>query len=75
MSAQRPIPSGFGAHTTAREVIGERRLDGTTAIVTGGYAGIGLETTRVVVAVSSRGHVRSAFDFEDPGFERRPYDR
>ena len=175
---QTPIHSGFGAQTTAREALGERRLDGTTAIVTGGYAGIGLETTRVlagagaqvivpardiakataalagianvtldeldlavpstidafaarfgdrplhllvnnagimatplsrdarglesqlavnhvghfrlfarllpalkaakgarVVALSSRGHVRSAFDFEDPNFERRPYDK
>lgn len=175
---QQPLRSGFGAQTTAREVIGERRLDGKTAIVTGGYAGIGLETTRVlagagaqvivpardrakataalagianvtieeldlglpatidafaarfgdrplhllinnagimaaplsrdarglesqlavdhvghfqlfvrllpalrrargarVIALSSRGHVRSAFDFEDPNFERRPYDR
>ena len=178
MSQQHPIPSGFGAQTTAREVIGEHRLDGKTAIVTGGYAGIGIETTRVlaaagarvivpardlakakraigelanvtiaemdlavpatidafaarfadgplhllinnagimavplsrdarglesqlavnhvghfqlftrlvqalrrargarVVALSSRGHVRSAFDFEDPNFERRPYDK
>ncbi len=178
MSPQHPLPSGFSAKTTAREVIGERRLDGTTAIVTGGYAGIGLETTRVlaaagadvivpardiakataalsglanvtidaldlgvpstidafaarfgegplhllinnagimaaplsrdarglesqlavnhvghfrlfarllpalrrangarVVALSSRGHVRSAFDFEDPNFEHRPYDK
>ncbi len=178
MTPQQPLSSGFGAHTTAREVIGERRLDGTTAIVTGGYAGIGLETTRVlaaagahvivpardrakanaalaglanvtideldlavpttidafaarfgdrpvhllihnagimaaplsrdarglesqlavnhvghfrlfarlvpalqrargarVVALSSRGHVRSAFDFEDPNFERRAYDK
>jgi NAD(P)-dependent dehydrogenase (short-subunit alcohol dehydrogenase family) len=175
---QHPIPSGFGAQTTAREVIGDRRLDGKTAIVTGGYAGIGVETTRVlaaagaqvivparnlakaeqsisglanvtiaemdlavpstidafarrfgdrplhllinnagvmaaplsrdarglesqlavnhvghfqlftrllpalrraggarVVALSSRGHVRAAFDFEDPSFERRPYDK
>lgn len=174
---QHPIPSGFGAQTTAREVIGDRRLDGKTAVVTGGYAGIGVETTRVlaaagarvivpardlakakrsigelanvtiaemdlavpstidafakqvdgplhllinnagimaaplsrdarglesqlavnhvghfqlflrllpalrrangarVVALSSRGHVRSAFDFEDPSFEHRPYDK
>ena len=28
-----------------------------------------------VVALSSRGHVRSAFDFEDPNFEHRPYDK
>jgi NAD(P)-dependent dehydrogenase (short-subunit alcohol dehydrogenase family) len=175
---QHPIPSGLGAQTTAREVIGDRRLDGKTAIVTGGYAGIGVETTRVlaaagahvivparnpakakqslsglanvtlaemdlavpstidtfakrfadrplhllinnagimavplsrdarglesqlavnhvghfqlftgllpalrrangarVIALSSRGHVRSAFDFDDPNFERRPYDK
>ena len=175
---QQPLPSGLGAQTTAREALGGRRLDGQTAIVTGGYAGIGLETTRVlaaagaqvivpardrakaaaalqglanvtidaldlglpatidafaarfgdgplhllinnagimaaplsrdarglesqlavnhvghfllfarllpalrrargarVVALSSRGHVRSAFDFEDPSFERRPYDK
>jgi NAD(P)-dependent dehydrogenase (short-subunit alcohol dehydrogenase family) len=178
MSQQHPIPSGFGAQTTARDVIGERRLDGKTAIVTGGYAGIGVETTRVlaaagahvivpardlakakrsigtlanvtieemdlaqpstidafarrhvdrpmhllinnagimaaplsrdarglesqlainhvghfqlfirllpalqrakgarVVALSSRGHMRSAFDFDDPNFERRPYEK
>jgi NAD(P)-dependent dehydrogenase (short-subunit alcohol dehydrogenase family) len=178
MSSQQPLPSGFGPTTTSRDVIGERRLDGVTAIVTGGYAGIGLETTRVlaaagahvivpardlakaraalaglanvaldeldlgvpatidafaarfgdrplhllinnagimaapltrdarglesqlavnhvghfrlfvrllpalrraqgarVVALSSRGHVRSAFDFEDPNFEHRPYDK
>jgi NAD(P)-dependent dehydrogenase (short-subunit alcohol dehydrogenase family) len=28
-----------------------------------------------VVALSSRGHVRSAFDFEDPSFLHRPYDK
>ena len=175
---QHPLPSGLGAQTSAAEAIGERRLDGKTAIVTGGYAGIGLETTRAlaaagaavivpardlekartaigglsnvsiepldlglpstidafaarhaeralhllinnagimavplardtrglesqlatnhvghfqlfvrllpalkrakgarVIALSSRGHVRSAFDFEDPNFERRPYDK
>jgi NAD(P)-dependent dehydrogenase (short-subunit alcohol dehydrogenase family) len=178
MSPQAPLSSGLGASTSAREAIALRRLDGATAIVTGGYAGIGLETTRVlaaagadvivpardrakataalagignvtieeldlgvpatidafaarfgdrplhllvnnagimaaplsrdargleshlavnhvghfqlfarlipalrrargarVVALSSRGHVRSAFDFEDPSFERRPYDK
>jgi NAD(P)-dependent dehydrogenase (short-subunit alcohol dehydrogenase family) len=178
MTPQKPIPSNLGPQTTARDVIAERRLDGTTAIVTGGYAGIGLETTRVlaaagaqvivpardvakasgalsglanvtieeldlalpatidafavrfgerplhllinnagimaapltrdarglesqlavnhvghfqlftrllgalrrangarVVALSSRGHMRSAFDFEDPNFEDRPYDK
>ena len=50
MSEQHPIPSGFGAQSTARDVIGDRRLDGKTAIVTGGYAGIGVETTRALAA-------------------------
>ncbi len=54
MSPQQPLPSGFGAQTTAREVMAERRLDGTTAIVTGGYAGIGLETTRVLAAAGAQ---------------------
>jgi NAD(P)-dependent dehydrogenase (short-subunit alcohol dehydrogenase family) len=179
MTSQAPLGSGFGAHTTAREVLGDRRLDGRIAIVTGGYAGVGLVTTRVlaeagatvivagrdldkarralgdlavetaqldladprsvdrfvadflafrrplhllvnnagimavplardgrgfesqlatnhlghfqlthglwpalvraggarVIALSSRGHARSAFDFEDPNFERRAYDK
>jgi NAD(P)-dependent dehydrogenase (short-subunit alcohol dehydrogenase family) len=45
---QTQIHSGFGPQTTAREVIGSRRLDGLIAIVTGGYAGVGLETTRTL---------------------------
>jgi hypothetical protein len=53
MTPQYPIPSGFGAHTTAREAIGDLRLDGRTAIVTGGYAGIGAETTRVLAAAGA----------------------
>ena len=54
MPVQHPLPSGFGATTTAREVIGVHRLDGTTAIVTGGYAGLGLETTRVLASAGAR---------------------
>jgi len=40
--------SGYGARTTAREVIGKRMLDGAVAVVTGGYAGVGLETTHAL---------------------------
>lgn len=47
---QRPLRSGYGAQTTAREVIGDSRLDGSIAVVTGGYAGVGLETTRALSA-------------------------
>jgi len=47
-TTQAPLPSGFSAQTSAREAMGDVRLDGRTAIVTGGYAGIGLETTRAL---------------------------
>jgi NAD(P)-dependent dehydrogenase (short-subunit alcohol dehydrogenase family) len=45
---QAPIHSGFGPNTTAREVLGGHDLMGKTALVTGGYSGIGLETTRAL---------------------------
>ncbi|SDM44980.1 oxidoreductase [Sediminibacillus halophilus] len=45
---QKPIGSGFDSYATASEVIGDMDLSGKTAIVTGGYSGIGLETTRVL---------------------------
>src|SRR5215472_3892550 len=41
-----PIGSGFGAASTAAEVIAGRDLAGKTAVVTGGYSGIGMETVR-----------------------------
>jgi hypothetical protein len=47
-SKQAPIQSGFGPTTTAREAIDGIDLSGTVAIVSGGYSGIGLETTRVL---------------------------
>jgi NAD(P)-dependent dehydrogenase (short-subunit alcohol dehydrogenase family) len=50
---QAQIHSGFGPQTTAREVIANRRLDGLIAIVTGGYAGVGLETTRTLAGAGA----------------------
>jgi NAD(P)-dependent dehydrogenase (short-subunit alcohol dehydrogenase family) len=47
-TGQSPIGSGFGSGSTARDVLGSRSLVNEIAIVTGGYAGIGLETTRVL---------------------------
>jgi short-subunit dehydrogenase len=47
-TTQAPIHSGFAPTTTAREVLEGIDLSGKFAIVTGGYAGIGLETTRVL---------------------------
>jgi len=48
MTPQHPIGSGFGPATTAAEIICGIDLSGKTAIVTGGYSGIGLETTRTL---------------------------
>jgi NAD(P)-dependent dehydrogenase (short-subunit alcohol dehydrogenase family) len=45
---QKPLPSGFGRDSTAEEVLAGCDLRGKVAIVTGGHAGIGLETTRVL---------------------------
>ncbi|MER6335200.1 SDR family NAD(P)-dependent oxidoreductase [Streptomyces sp. NPDC001034] len=48
-TAQHRIGSGFGAATTADEVLRGIDLGGKLALVTGGYSGIGLETTRSLV--------------------------
>ncbi|MEU4290346.1 oxidoreductase [Kribbella sp. NPDC026596] len=45
---QEPIDSGFGAASTAADVVRGLDLTGRTAIVTGGYSGLGLETVRVL---------------------------
>ncbi|WP_046226295.1 SDR family NAD(P)-dependent oxidoreductase [Paenibacillus dauci] len=46
---QQPIQSGFGYHSTASEVLEGIDLSGKTALVTGGYSGLGLETTRALI--------------------------
>lgn len=45
---QSPLGSGFGAASTAAEVIDGIDLAGKIAIVTGGYSGIGVETVRAL---------------------------
>ena len=52
-SQQAPIHSGFGPATTAEEALAGRDLTGKTMIVTGGYSGLGLETTRVLAAAGA----------------------
>ncbi len=53
MTLQAPLNSGFGPATTAAEVIAGRDLTGQVAVVTGGYAGIGLETVRALASAGA----------------------
>jgi NAD(P)-dependent dehydrogenase (short-subunit alcohol dehydrogenase family) len=54
---QQPIGSGFDAASTAMEVIQGIDLSGKTAIVTGGYSGIGLEAVKALVAAGAEVYI------------------
>lgn len=51
---QQPIGSGFTAFSTAADVMNGIDLSGRTAIVTGGYAGIGLETVKALTNAGAK---------------------
>lgn len=51
---QHPVESPFDARSTAAEVAAAANLKGRTVVVTGGYSGIGLETTRALEAAGAR---------------------
>ena len=50
---QRPINSGFNAKSETKDIINNIDLNNKVAIVTGGYSGIGLETTKALVAAGA----------------------
>lgn len=63
---QHPIGSGFTASSTAEDVLAGIDLSGRNVLITGGHAGLGLETTRTLsragasVTVGSRNPERAA---------------
>src|SRR3954454_23951388 len=50
---QHPIDSGFGYRSSAAEVVDGIDLSGKTAIVTGGYSGLGFETVKALAGAGA----------------------
>jgi NAD(P)-dependent dehydrogenase (short-subunit alcohol dehydrogenase family) len=53
-SLQRPLGTGYTAHSTTLDVIRGKNLAGQLAIVTGGHAGLGLEAARTLSEAGAR---------------------
>ncbi|HCQ81876.1 MAG TPA: oxidoreductase, partial [Rhodobiaceae bacterium] len=54
---QKPIESGFQAKSEPSDILAGIDLAGKTAIVTGGYSGIGFETVRALAGAGAHVHV------------------
>ena len=50
---QKPIDSGFHAKSNSNDIVQNIDLVGKKAIITGGYSGIGLETTKSLVGAGA----------------------
>lgn len=51
---QKPLGAGFGARTTAGDVLASIDLSGKRAVVTGGHSGLGLETTKALAGAGAK---------------------
>ena len=54
MTQQAPLPSGYGMRSTVSDVIAGISLSGKTALVTGGYSGLGLATVKALERAGAR---------------------
>lgn len=52
-TAQHALGSGFGGRSTAAEVVAGIDLTGRTAVVTGGYSGLGYETVKALAGAGA----------------------
>ncbi|WP_405655094.1 SDR family NAD(P)-dependent oxidoreductase [Streptomyces sp. RK9] len=80
-TAQRPLGSGHDARSTADDVLRGVDLTGRTAVITGGYSGLGLEATRAlaragahVIVPARRPETAAAALAATPGTEVAPLD-
>ena len=51
---QHPLDTGMSSKPEATDVVSGLDLSGKTALVTGGYSGIGVETVRALTSVGAR---------------------